>query len=47
MVRNSIDGSFINKAFECLCALRTGCVKEEEFGYFNAFLAKVKTRLST
>lgn len=46
MIRNSVDGSFFEKALECLTVLRQGSVREGEAHAFNDFLFKLKEKFS-
>lgn len=42
LVADSIRDQLYEKAVDCLKALRTGCVREEEADAFNAFLRKLR-----
>lgn len=44
LVEESLRVSHLHKAYECLIALRKGCIKEGEVDYFNAFLRGLRKK---
>jgi ATP-dependent DNA helicase 2 subunit 2 len=47
LLRDSIADQYYQKAFDCVQALRKGCIKEEEADKFNTFMKRIKTQFST
>jgi ATP-dependent DNA helicase 2 subunit 2 len=45
LVKGSVEGSFYEKAYDCLLVMRDGCVQEEEHELFNNFLINFKEKL--
>lgn len=44
LIQESIRGSYYEKALSCLIELRKGCLEEDEFGFFNDFLRRLRDR---
>lgn len=46
LVDESLQGSFYEKAIDCLKEMRNACISQEEPDQFNAFLRFLKERYS-